>query len=42
MLSSAGKVTRQGDLISFVADNLEHKIKLSSPGSKGILKKITF
>ncbi|XP_069986935.1 uncharacterized protein DDB_G0284127 isoform X7 [Penaeus vannamei] len=33
-LQGAGMVTRQGDIISFVADDLHNKIKLSSPVSK--------
>lgn len=33
-LQGAGTVTRQGDFISFVADDLHNKIKLSSPVSK--------
>lgn len=33
-LQGSGTVTRQGDIISFVADDLHSKIKLSSPVSK--------
>ncbi|XP_053630679.2 BLOC-1-related complex subunit 6 isoform X1 [Cherax quadricarinatus] len=33
-LQGAGMVTRHGDIISFVADDLHNKIKLSSPVSK--------
>ncbi|XP_045607241.1 uncharacterized protein BORCS6 isoform X2 [Procambarus clarkii] len=36
MLQGAGMVTRQGDIISFVADDLHNKIKLSSPVSKSV------
>ncbi|XP_069986936.1 BLOC-1-related complex subunit 6 isoform X8 [Penaeus vannamei] len=35
-LQGAGMVTRQGDIISFVADDLHNKIKLSSPVSKTV------
>ncbi|XP_042210570.1 uncharacterized protein LOC121858307 isoform X1 [Homarus americanus] len=35
-LQGAGIVTRQGDIISFVADDLHNKIKLSSPVSKTV------
>lgn len=33
-LQAAGTVTRHGDIISFVADDLHNKIKLASPVSK--------
>ncbi|XP_042891055.1 BLOC-1-related complex subunit 6-like isoform X3 [Penaeus japonicus] len=35
-LQGAGMVTRQGDIISFVANDLHNKIKLSSPVSKTV------
>ncbi|XP_063849707.1 uncharacterized protein LOC135093955 isoform X1 [Scylla paramamosain] len=36
-LQGSGMVTRQGDIISFVADDLHSKIKLASPVSKSVV-----
>lgn len=33
-----GMVIKQGDMVSFVADNLNEQIKLSSPSQSGIVK----
>lgn len=42
MLSAEGTVLQEGDMIHFVAKNLETKIRLSSPEVPGQYRMITF